>query len=84
MARGERLALMDVVENTRDFAGKENFQVAKQLWETLYMMGANISSILSVCASISQMPRFLSSPQKPGAVSTIMEDDSEGQREPEM
>lgn len=43
MARGERLALMDVVENTRDFAGKENFQVAKQLWETSYEMGANIS-----------------------------------------
>lgn len=25
MARGERLALMNVVENTRDFSGKENF-----------------------------------------------------------
>ena len=43
MARGERLALMDVVENTRDFAGEENFQVAPQLWTTLYKMGANIS-----------------------------------------
>lgn len=43
MARGERLALMDVVENTRDFAGKENFQVAKQLRETLYKRGASIS-----------------------------------------
>lgn len=43
MARGERLALMDVVENTRDFAGKENFQVAKQLRETLYKKGASIS-----------------------------------------
>lgn len=42
MARGERLALMDVVENTRDFAGKEHFQVAKHLWKFLYKMGANI------------------------------------------
>lgn len=43
MARGKRLALMDVVENTtRDFAKKEYFQVAKQLWKTLYRMGANI------------------------------------------
>lgn len=43
MARGKRLALMDVVENTRDFAGKENFQVTEQPWKTLYKMGANIS-----------------------------------------
>lgn len=43
MARGERLALMDVVENTGDFAGKENFQVAQKLWTTLYKMGATIS-----------------------------------------
>lgn len=42
MARGKRLALMDVVENTREFAKKEYFQVAKQLWKTLYRMGANI------------------------------------------
>lgn len=38
MARGKRLALMDVVENTRDFAGKENFQVTEQPWKTLYKM----------------------------------------------
>lgn len=42
MARGERLALMDVVENTRDFAGKEHFQVAKQLRKAWYKMGANL------------------------------------------
>lgn len=42
MARGKRLAVTDVVENTRDSAGKEQFQVAKQLWKTLYNRGANI------------------------------------------
>lgn len=42
MARGERLALMDVVENTRGFAEKGNFQVAKQLWKMLHKMGADI------------------------------------------
>lgn len=40
MARGERLALMDVVENTRDFAGKEHFQVAKHLWKFFVQNGS--------------------------------------------
>lgn len=59
MARGERLALMDVVENTRESAGKEQFQVAKQLWKTPYNRGANMFWTQSVCVccvlGISQM-----------------------------
>lgn len=71
MARGNRLALMDGVGNTRDFAGEEQFQVAKQLWKTLYNIGANIFGKQSVCARHITGVILLNSPKKPGEVGMI-------------
>lgn len=50
MARGKTLALMDDVENPRDFAGKGNSQVAEQLWKMLHKMEAYVSRVQSICA----------------------------------
>lgn len=69
--RGERLALMDVVENTRDFAGKENFQVAKQLWKAVQDGNLYCSNIQCVCARHILDIILLSSPQKPGEVGAV-------------